>query len=90
MDHVQRHAPFLVRWSALFVDAYEHGAYGGVMHDGAWTVAAFDEQGGTIHGAQPAERDTCMSLIVGSPCSTWNTNLCLECVGRTTTDQCSP
>jgi len=66
------------------------GAYVGVSHDGTWTLAAFDQSAVAGHGTSPTDRDTCTNLRAISPCDTYAGNLCIECVGRTAADQCTP
>jgi hypothetical protein len=89
LDHAQQHRPFFVRWRLAGVDTYRDGAYAGVMYNGAWTLAAFQQDGG-VRGAQPAERDSCTDLMAGAACNSWPNDLCIACAGRKVADQCEP
>jgi hypothetical protein len=89
LDHPQQHRPFFVRWRLAGVDTYRDGAYAGVMYNGAWTLAAFQQDGG-VRGAQPAERDSCTDLMAGAACNSWPNDLCIACAGRKVADQCEP
>ena len=58
--------------------------------DGAWTLSSFLADAAITGGTQPTGRDECTDLRATSPCQYPDTDLCIECVGRTTADRCMP
>ncbi|MBV8762563.1 MAG: hypothetical protein JO257_35085 [Deltaproteobacteria bacterium] len=90
LQHAASQQPFLARWSVQGIEAPDAGAYVGVVAEGAWQLAYFEQRGRITGTVMPTFRHDCSALADKPSCNSLEWDLCIACSSVGSGQQCSP